>query len=146
MATKSMTLGQHLVVLALIIQIISFGLFMVTGGIFHYHIARTPTPVSHQINWQRYMYTLYAASILIFTRSIFRVVEFSGGNDGVLMRHEYLMYIFEGLLMWGVMVFFNVVHPGHLVGRRPEEQIIILRARNSKMGGSTTSLTGSEEA
>lgn len=146
MATKYMALGQHLVVLALIIQITSFGLFMITAVIFHYNIAHTPTPISYQVKWQKYMYALYAASILIFIRSIFRVVEFSGGNDGFLMRQEYLMYLFEGILMACVMLCFHIAHPGELMGRKPTEQIIILQTRHSKMGGSTTSLTDSEDA
>jgi hypothetical protein len=145
MATKNMILGQHLVVLALIMQLTSFGVFVVIGGIFHFRIARTPTPASQQVNWQRYMYTLYAAGILIFTRSVFRVVEFSGGNDDYLMRHEIFMYIFEGLLMLGVMVSFNIIHPGDLVSRRPLTQIIMMDRRAPK-GDSTTSLNGSDAA
>lgn len=144
MATKYMALGQHLVVLALIIQITSFGLFMITAVIFHYNIAFAPTQISYQVKWQKYMYAVYAASTLIFIRSIFRVVEFSEGNDGFLMRQEYLMYLFEGVLMACVTLCFHIAHPGELMGRQSTEEVVNLQTRLSKLGGSTSSLTDRE--
>lgn len=141
-----MTIGEHLVVLGLLIQIISFSMFVISAGIFHYRVVRSQTPASLQVNWKKYMYTLYIASVLIFIRSVFRVVEFSGGNDGFLMRSEVFVYIFEGMLMLCVMVSFNIIHPGELTSRRPLSQIIIMMdARHGTVSESKTSLSGSEE-
>ncbi|KAE8441664.1 hypothetical protein EG329_004585 [Mollisiaceae sp. DMI_Dod_QoI] len=128
---KTMTFGGHLVVVGLLIQIISFGIFVVTGGLFHHRMARSPTPASLHAKWQKYMFTLYAASILIFLRSIFRVVEFSGGNDGFLMRREVFLYIFEGLFILGVMVAFNIVHPGEIIGRKSRDEAMTMTERES---------------
>ena len=36
------------------------------------------------------------------------------GNDSSLMRHEFFLYIFDAVLMFGVMVVFNVVHPSEV--------------------------------
>ena len=49
-------------------------------------------------------------------RSIFRIAEFQGGHDGELMEKEVYIYIFDAVLMFGVMAFFNAVHPGNLIG------------------------------
>jgi len=114
---KNMNLGKHMVVVGLLIQIIFFGFFVVTAGIFHYRIARNPTPASVRNNWKKYIFALYAASVLILIRSAFRVVEFSMGNDGVPMRNEVFLYIFDASLMLPVMVIFNLAHPGHIMGR-----------------------------
>jgi len=78
------------------------------------------------------MFALYAASILIFVRSIFRVIEFSGGNDGFLMRREVFLYIFEGLFMLGVMVSFNIIHPGEIIGQRPRDEAMTMTERESE--------------
>lgn len=34
--------------------------------------------------------------MLILARSVFRVIEFMQGNDGFIMSHEYMLYIFDG--------------------------------------------------
>lgn len=47
-------------------------------------------------------------------RSIFRVVEYIMGNAGYLLRHEYYLYIFDAVFMFGVMVVFNAVHPSEV--------------------------------
>lgn len=47
-------------------------------------------------------------------QSLFRVVEYIEGNDGYLLRHEYYLYIFDAMLMFCVMVLFNVVHPSEV--------------------------------
>lgn len=135
---KTMTFGKHLVVLGLLLQIIFFGIFIITSGIFHFRISRSPTPASTYNNWKPYMYTLYAASILILIRSVFRVIEFSGGNDGVLLRNEVFLYIFDAVLMAGVMVVFNAVHPGMIIGREAQGGAIRMTehgASSSEEGG-----------
>jgi len=44
-------------------------------------------------------------------RSIFRVVEYLQGNDGILLHHEVYVYLLDALLMFVVMVVFNIIHP-----------------------------------
>jgi hypothetical protein len=132
---KTMNFGKHLVVMGLLLQIIFFGIFIITGGIFHFRIARSPTPDSAYYNWKPYMYTLYAASILILIRSVFRVIEFSGGNDGVLLRNEVFLYIFDAVLMLGVMVVFNAVYPGMIIGRKAQDRSIRMDERGTSSRG-----------
>jgi hypothetical protein len=48
-------------------------------------------------------------------RSIFRVVEYLQGFSGYLLSHEVYLYVFDAVLMFCVMVIFNVVHPSEVV-------------------------------
>ncbi|KAK9238658.1 RTA1 like protein-domain-containing protein [Lipomyces kononenkoae] len=114
---SSMTLGQHIVIGGLALQLVSFGFFIVVAGVFHGRLHRYPTHASTgSVPWRKHQYALYAASILILIRSVFRVIEYCQGNDGFLSRHEYFLYVFDAALMWCVLVLFVAVHPGELTG------------------------------
>lgn len=45
------------------------------------------------------------------------------GKDGVLLQHEYFLYIFDATLMFGVMVLFNVWHPSKIIERSKKEDM-----------------------
>lgn len=61
------------------------------------------------------MSVLYVASGLIFVRSLFRLIEYIEGNDGVLLSSEVYLYIFDALLMLGVVAITAVLHPAKYV-------------------------------
>ena len=124
---ESMTFSRDLVVFGLWMQISFFGIFLMTSLIFHYRIYRSPTPASVTIAWQRYIYTLYASSLLIFVRSIFRVIEFSSGNDGVLLRNEVFLYVLDAVLMLSLIMAFNLVHPGRILGMKTRGRMLHLQ-------------------
>ncbi|EIT76740.1 hypothetical protein AO1008_06794 [Aspergillus oryzae 100-8] len=91
MATGSNAkMGKNIVIVGLLVQVIMFGLFIVTSIVF-----------------QR-------LSVLIMVRSIFRVIEYAMGQDGYLLSHEWPMYVFDTLLMFAVMVIWGVWYPGNL--------------------------------
>jgi hypothetical protein len=79
------------------------------------HKVPTTRAQSGAVPWRKHLIALYAASVLVMVRSIFRVVEYLQGFDGYLLSHEYYLYIFDAVLMLGVMVLFNVVHPSEVV-------------------------------
>ena len=95
------------------VQLIFFGYFMAVSVIFYNRLHESPTAYSRsrKIPWRRNIRTLYAASVLIMIRSVFRVVEYVQGNDGYLLRTEVWFYIFDATLMAAVMLLFNIVHP-----------------------------------
>ncbi|KAK2629911.1 hypothetical protein QTJ16_000731 [Diplocarpon rosae] len=109
--------GKIVVIVGLLVQIGFFGFFVVTSFKFHRRMGASPTSASMRGNWQKYMYALYGASALILARSVFRIAEFAGGHESTLMSNEVYMYVFDGVLMVGVMVIFNVIHPGGIIGR-----------------------------
>lgn len=125
---KLLDLGQNIVIGGLIIQILSFGFFLVAAVIFHIRINRNLTSQSCELPWRRHINTLYAASILILARSVFRVVEYLQGFSGYLLSHEVFLYIFDAVLMLAVMILFNVVHPSEITN---------LLCRGNPTGGSS---------
>jgi glucan phosphoethanolaminetransferase (alkaline phosphatase superfamily) len=122
---SSINNGKHLIVVGLFLQIIFFGIFLVTSLIFDRRLRKTPTPASSAVNWQRYMLTLYFTGILILIRSLFRVAEFTGGNDGPLMTSEVYLYVFDAVLMLGVLVTLNIVHPGGIIGKKAQNPMVL---------------------
>lgn len=112
--------GKNIVIGGLVVQILFFGLFVITSMIFHVRLARAPTAASLASPWAKYMWALYGASLLILIRSLFRIFEFAGGSDGELMSKEFYIYIFDAALMFLCMCVFNVVHPGAIIGGKKD--------------------------
>lgn len=113
-------IGSKIVIGGLAILLVYFGLFFLTALIFNFRIYRKPTmrSVHTSSNWRAHLRALFISSALIFIRSIFRLVEYSQGNNGWLMRREWTLYIFDASLMWVVLVIFNVWHPSHIEALR----------------------------
>lgn len=114
--------GNDIIITGLFTQLASFAIFMGVSVIFHvrFHHRCGADPdlaaatAGHPKLWRKYMWVLYAGSLLIFIRCIFRAVEYLMGNDGYLLRHEVFLYIYDGLLMLGVMCIFLVFHPANI--------------------------------
>jgi len=79
-AASKPSLGQTLIMAGLGF----FAFFMVTAIIFQVRARRDVPDVvaGTSINWVRLVYVLYGASVLILVRSVFRLIEYGGGNDG----------------------------------------------------------------
>jgi len=118
--SDSVKLGENIIVGGLCIQVVVFGFFIVVSGVFNIRIRKVPTSrsLSVTVPWQRHLYNLYAASALIMIRSIFRVIEYIMGNGGVLLQHEYYLYIFDAVLMWLVTVMFICWHPSNIISKK----------------------------
>ena len=114
--------GDQVVLAGLAIQVIFFGLFMVTTAIFHFRIKKQPTTQSFSVTvpWKRLIYVLYFSSTLIMIRSIFRMIEFGAGNASVFMLHEGFLFGLDGALMLIACASFLWYHPGRiLIGYKP---------------------------
>lgn len=109
-------MGQKIVVAGLFIQIISFGFFIVVSVIFHRRMNKFPTGrvLNNSPPWKKHLHALYIASALVMIRSAFRVVEFIQGRNGSLLSHEWFSYVFDSVLMVGVLGLFLWVHPGEI--------------------------------
>ncbi|KAF9889989.1 hypothetical protein FE257_006669 [Aspergillus nanangensis] len=112
-------MGNNIIIGGLMIQIVFFALFILVSAIFHVRMLRRPTSRAVEANepWQHFLVVLYIANFLILVRSVFRVVEFAQGTDGVLQADEYWLYIFDGLLMLLVMVLFLFYHPSRIISK-----------------------------
>lgn len=87
MATGSesaMTTGENTIIGGLIVQIFFFSCFVVIAGVFHYRLLQLPTRRSSAVEnlWRKSIYSLYAASVLIWIRCVFRLIEYAQGNYG----------------------------------------------------------------
>jgi hypothetical protein len=109
--------GKNVILVGLAIQIVFFGFFFVVTIAFHQRIQREPTPTSTDadVPWRSYIFVLYTVSTLILVRSVFRVVEYAMGKDGVLMSNEVYIYIFDALLIFICAAVFNIWHPSRIV-------------------------------
>ncbi|KAL4738374.1 putative RTA1 domain protein [Aspergillus similis] len=114
--------GERIVIAGLVIQILFFGLFIITCAVFHQRLTKRPTEQSIElrISWRRHFWILYAVNVLIMVRSAFRLIEYAMGNNGYLLRHEAFLYVFDGVLMLAAMILFNIIHPSSLIPSRKE--------------------------
>ncbi|PNP54678.1 hypothetical protein THARTR1_04883 [Trichoderma harzianum] len=139
--------GAHIIIVGLFVQLVFFGFFIAIAVKFHLSISRVPTiRSSNELPWQKHMNTLYIASTLIMVRSIFRVVEYLQGFDEHLLHHEAYLYIFDGLLMFLVMVLLNVVYPSelaasmkHKTAAEYEVNLRVFAERHQRLGSDTSS-------
>jgi hypothetical protein len=110
--------AQYIVLAGLIIQVVMFSIFAVVALIWHRRMRMRPTRASlaeRNGRWEAIMYMLYAVSVMIMVRSIFRVIEYGMGRDGYLLSHEWPMYAFDSALMVTTVFVFAWWYPGLLV-------------------------------
>ncbi|KAE8338225.1 hypothetical protein BDV24DRAFT_176828 [Aspergillus arachidicola] len=122
--TGHATAAKAVVLLGLFIQLISFGLFGCTAAVFYRRIRRSPTAACFDsgILWEQSLHMLFAVSGLIMGRSVFRVIEYWGGESGYLLRHEWPMYVFDTVPMLVVMILFYVRYPSDIRVKGREEE------------------------
>lgn len=131
-AANAQNLGKTIIMVGLWIQVVFFGFFVIVALFFQRRGRAHLQAISATVPWKRYMYALYATSGLILVRSAFRIVEYTQGNAGYLLRHEVFLYVFDGLLMFAVMVIMNVIHPGDIAP--------MLKEKEGRKGGATMPL------
>ncbi|CAI7633026.1 unnamed protein product [Penicillium bialowiezense] len=130
---SAMDIGANIVIGGLAIQLLFFGFFVVVSAIFHWRAKKRtgysniPSTTRSQnaktkMTWESVMWALYIACLLILVRSIFRVAEFVEGNNGFIMRREYLLYIFDACLMALTGIVLGVCHPGSLLTRQERKR------------------------
>lgn len=122
---SAINLGQHMIVVGLVVQLIFFGFFMVVSVVFHRRMLATPmhAVASTAVSWTLYMKVIYAVSILIMVRSIYRAAEYAQGDSGYLQSKEAFMYIFDTTLMFVCCLVFNVFHPSKIVSKEYMKQV-----------------------
>ncbi|KAK1753520.1 RTA1 like protein-domain-containing protein [Echria macrotheca] len=113
-------LGRNLLKAALLIQVGVIGLFLLLAVTFHRRCRRAG--ITHA-GLNNALYTLYASTALLATRTIYRVVEYwsiadfhyEEGLDPMtlspIIRYEWFFYVFEAALMLCNNVMLNIRHP-----------------------------------
>ena len=115
---SQMKLGENMIIVGLVVQVLFFGFFAVVAIIFHKRISTHPTTksVGLSVPWKRFLFVLYAASGLILIRCLYRIVEYAQGSSGALQSRESYAYIFDGMLMLGMTLLFVIFHPHQILG------------------------------
>lgn len=116
-AQNTINLGNHIIIVGLIVQLVFFGFFIIISIVFHRRMLASPTEKSMVVTvpWSRYMMIMYAVNALIMIRSVYRVIEYVQGAQGVLQEHEAYLYAFDSSLMVICCVIFNVFHPSQII-------------------------------
>ncbi|KAF2255990.1 putative RTA1 domain protein [Trematosphaeria pertusa] len=113
--TKSkLDLANTIVLVGLSAQIVIFGGFMVVGLVFHLRMRKNDPKAALDWNWERYMMSLYAVSVIITLRNLFRVIEYALGDDGYLLSNEWPVYVFDFIPMSIVMAVCVMWYVGKL--------------------------------
>jgi hypothetical protein len=108
--------GENIIMGGLIVQIVVFGFFVVVASVFNFRMMKTPTSkvLSHSVPWQKHLTMLYVLSLLIMVRSIVRLIEYTQGNAGFIISHEWYLYVFDAALMSSAMAVFAWWHPSEV--------------------------------
>jgi hypothetical protein len=136
LGNENLTLiADYIIVAGLVLQIIVFVLFIICCGVFNrrmrFHVAES-CPVVH-LPWQSCLNMLYTTSSAVLVRNIYRVVEFvmqSVDQNGYLLIKEWPLYVFDGSLMFLLMVVFYLWYPDE-VHRGERDSSIHLMNRDS---------------
>lgn len=117
MAQASMSsLGQKIMLLGLVIQLLFFGFFLTISLVFWKRMQSSAKlytiPKYGKHSWKALLMVLFGAAFIIILRCLYRIIEFAQGTEGYLSAHEIYMYIFDAAPMLFVQVLFHFVHAG----------------------------------
>ncbi|GAA5999745.1 hypothetical protein JCM10207_005888 [Rhodosporidiobolus poonsookiae] len=97
------------------IQIIGLGIFCFFALVYHARALRAGIPRGA---WTTCLYTLYAGSVCVLVRGIFRCIEFGtgqGGGRGYLLEREAWYYGLETLPILLASYLLSLSYPGHYI-------------------------------
>ncbi|BGP02486.1 hypothetical protein RTBOTA2_003811 [Rhodotorula toruloides] len=113
--TKIYPAAKAILCVGFCIQIIGLGIFAIFAGIYHTRARRAGVPAGR---WSNCLFTLYAGSVCVLVRGIFRTIEFgtgSGGGQGYLLSREGYFYGLEfGPIVIAALIFC-VSYPGYYI-------------------------------
>ena len=87
-------------------------IFVLIAGLFQFRFERRPTKEHATRPWKKHLYSLYAVSILIFARSLVRLVEYVRANDGYIISHEVFLNAFDASVIFWAVVIIGWFHQG----------------------------------
>ncbi|KAF5367191.1 hypothetical protein D9758_003897 [Tetrapyrgos nigripes] len=137
---SSRHLGSTIVIVGLVFQVVSFGLFTCLLLVFGFRV-RTSYPqlwhvktsqtigstiglfkVSDVHDWRILFAMLCASCVGIIVRLIFRIFEYAQGFDGFLSTHEGYFYLLDALPLWLAMTQYCFFWPTRFNPRRASDK------------------------
>ncbi|GKU13742.1 unnamed protein product [Fusarium langsethiae] len=118
--------GRIILIAGLVVQLCALSVFIITSAYLYIRIRSETGPFldSTFVRWRRYFRTIEAVTGIMIVRSIVRAVEYLQGQDGFVISHEVFIYLFDASLMFLVMLFFLIVHPGRLVKHKDWNMVV----------------------
>ncbi|KAI0724596.1 RTA1-domain-containing protein [Cerioporus squamosus] len=134
-------LGSNIIIAGLVVQIISMSVFCffmseyvwrrVNDRPFHklaYGEAAVRVPVDRHMKMLLAGITI--STVLIYIRSVYRIIEFADGFNGKIAHTQVLFNVFDGMLVTLSMYTLNFMHPGQLLVATQQMQSYALAGRN----------------
>ncbi|GAA5821316.1 hypothetical protein JCM11251_004567 [Rhodosporidiobolus azoricus] len=129
---KIAEVGPHIALAGLIVQLVSFGLFMVLLVVFAFRVRSrfphlgSPVPAFSFRNysmfktdlvndWRVLFWALLISSIGIMVRCVFRTIEYAQGYSGYLLVHEVYFYVLDALPLFLAMSLYAWLWPTRVV-------------------------------
>ncbi|TEA17062.1 Protein RTM1 [Colletotrichum sidae] len=103
-------IGINILLAGLALQVLSFSTYLCILVRFHV-LSRSMAEPRAPDGWHKVFRAVSISSSLILVRCIFRMVEFAEGQEGYSLQHEWMFWIFEGLLMIIALTVFCIWHP-----------------------------------
>ena len=116
---SSQQTGINTMLAGLCFQVASIFIFVVLSLEYAWRLYKNPmswetthAPLYNSKLFQTFLWGLALATLTIFTRSIFRVAELSGGFHGSLANNEISFMILEGAMIVIASTCLTLLHPG----------------------------------
>ncbi|TFK93472.1 RTA1 like protein [Polyporus arcularius HHB13444] len=135
-------LGSNIIIGGLVVQIISMSVFCVF--MVEYVWRRINDRPFHKLAYgeaaerqpmDRHMKMLLAgitiSTVLVYIRSIYRIIEFADGFNGTIAHTQVLFNVFDGMLVTLAMYTLNFMHPGQLLLATQQVQSYALDSRSA---------------
>ncbi|EFR01147.1 hypothetical protein MGYG_04151 [Nannizzia gypsea CBS 118893] len=110
------TTGENVLKGGLALQLITFTLFLALVARFHSR-ANAASKSGIDSGVFKVLLGIYISGFFIEVRCIYRLIEFILGIDGYPFRHEWPLYVLEGLPMLFAMFALAYFHPGKWLPR-----------------------------
>lgn len=123
-SNKSPDTGDHIMVTGLAFQVFTLLVFILLCADFAARTVRRmnrmgeaaldPTHASlrRSMKFRAFLVALTLATICIFIRSVYRVVELGEGWNGALIKNQTLFVVLEGVMVVVAVLVLNLLHPG----------------------------------
>ncbi|KAK5688040.1 hypothetical protein LTS10_000018 [Elasticomyces elasticus] len=106
--------GKAAIIAGLAVQIVSLGMYISVVAMFYTRLALSPTQCSYSLPCKKHVLALGCVSILIFIRSIVRMVDYLQGWRGLFSHYEVFFYVFDAAMILIAMAILNIIHTGEV--------------------------------
>lgn len=137
--SANQSLGAHLAVAAVCMQLGIIAVFFVLAGMFQHRLSSVRAAARSRTGGSLrgagvVLVVMHVSMLLILARTVYRLVDHLPGSDHTrrditdlaalqalspLLRYEIFFLVFDGALMLANSVLWNVWHPGRLLLRDP---------------------------